>query len=63
LRTVAFSTGHWMVLIGTGGAIWGGGTVGQSKGQGGPDVQLFFRKWHLSLDLQAGYGARVRTGP
>jgi hypothetical protein len=53
LRTVAFSTGGWMLLMGAGGAIWGGSTVGQAKGQGGPDVGLFFRAWHLSIDLQA----------
>jgi hypothetical protein len=62
LRTVAFSTGRWMMLIGAGGAIWGGGTVGQAKGQGGPDVGLFFRKWHLSVDLQAGYGSSRTYG-
>jgi hypothetical protein len=62
LRTVVFSTGGWMLLMGAGGAIWGGGTVGQAKGQGGPDVGLFFRAWHLSVDLQAGYGSSRTYG-
>ena len=62
LRTVAFSTGGLMLLIGAGGAISGGGTVGQAKGQGGPDVGLFFRAWHLSVDLQAGYGSSRTYG-
>jgi hypothetical protein len=61
-RTVAFSTGRWMLLMGMGGAVWGGGTVGQAKGQGGPDLGFFIRAWHLSVDLQAGYGSSRTYG-
>jgi hypothetical protein len=62
VRMVAASTGSWMLLLGAGGAVWGGGSVGQAKGQGGPDVGIFFRKWHVSLDLQAGYGSSNTYG-
>jgi hypothetical protein len=56
-RTVACSTGRLLLLLGVGGAIWGGGSVGQAKGQGGPDVGFFLREWRVSIDLQAGYGS------
>jgi hypothetical protein len=62
MRTVAHSTGRWMLLLGAGGAIWGGGSVGQAKGQGGPDVGIFLRDWRVSLDLQAGYGSSHTYG-
>jgi hypothetical protein len=62
LRTVAFSTGRLILLLGAGGAVWGGGTVGQAKGQGGPDVGLFMREWRLSIDVQAGYGSSKTYG-
>jgi hypothetical protein len=62
LRTVALSTGRWMLLLGAGGAIWGGGAVGQAKGQGGPDVGLFIRQWHTGIDLQVGYGSSRTYG-
>ena len=62
LRTVALSTGRWMLLLGAGGAIWGGGSVGQAKGQGGPDVGIFIRQWHAGVDLQAGYGSSRTYG-
>jgi hypothetical protein len=56
-RMVAFSTGRLLLLLGVGGAIWGGGSVGQAKGQGGPDVGFFLREWRLGVDLQTGYGS------
>jgi hypothetical protein len=62
LRTVALSTGQMILLLGAGGAIWGGGTVGQAKGQGGPDAGIFLRAWHMSIDLQAGYGSSHTYG-
>ncbi|HJU27982.1 MAG TPA: hypothetical protein VJ718_02365, partial [Candidatus Binataceae bacterium] len=57
LRAVALSTGHAIMLLGAGGAIWGGGTVGQAKGQGGADLGVFLRSWRISIDLQSGYGS------
>jgi hypothetical protein len=61
-RTVACSTGRLLLLLGVGGAIWGGGSVGQAKGQGGPDVGFFLREWRVSIDLQAGYGSSGTYG-
>lgn len=56
LRMVALSTANLMLLAGGGGAIWGGGTVGQANGQGGADIGLFLRALQLSIDTQIGYG-------
>ena len=61
-RMVAWSTGRLLLLLGAGGAIWGGGSVGQAKGQGGPDVGFFLREWRVSIDLQAGYGSSRTYG-
>jgi len=61
-RMVAWSTGRLLLLLGVGGAIWGGGTVGQAKGQGGPDAGFFLREWRVSIDLQAGYGSSRTYG-
>jgi hypothetical protein len=61
-RIVALSTARVLLLAGVGGAIWGGGSVGQAKGQGGPDVGVFVREWGASFDLQAGYGSSRTYG-
>jgi hypothetical protein len=57
LRVIAVSTADYMLVAGAGGAIWGGGSVGQAKGQGGPDFGVFLRSWHVSFDAQTGYGS------
>jgi hypothetical protein len=62
LRTVAASTARLMLFGGVGGAVWGGGSVGQAKGQGGLDFGLFVRAWHLSIDTQTGYGSSHMYG-
>jgi hypothetical protein len=62
VRTVALSTSRLILLLGAGGAIWGGGSVGQAKGQGGPDIGLLLRGWHVSVDVQAGYGSSRTYG-
>jgi hypothetical protein len=62
LRAILLSTAEVMLLGGVGGAIWGGGSVGNAKGQGGPDVGIFVRRWHASIDLQAGYGSSHTYG-
>jgi len=62
LRAIVLSTGEVMLLAGVGGAIWGGGSVGNAKGQGGPDLGIFVRRWHTSIDLQAGYGSSRTYG-
>jgi len=56
------ATGRLLLLLGVGGAIWGGGSVGQATGQGGPDVGFFVRQWRVSVDLQAGYGSSRTYG-
>jgi hypothetical protein len=62
LRAILVSTAQFMLLGGVGGAIWGGGSVGNAKGQGGPDFGIFVRRWHASIDLQAGYGSSHTYG-
>jgi hypothetical protein len=61
-RIVALSTGRLLLMLGAGGAVWGGGTVGQAKGQGGADVGVFVREWRVSVDIQAGYGSSRTYG-
>jgi hypothetical protein len=60
LRTVAFSTGKLMLLIGAGGAIWGGGGS-DLQGQAGPDIGVFLNAWLTRIDLQIGYGGNPHT--
>jgi hypothetical protein len=62
LRVITLSTADLMLLGGLGGAIWGGGSVGNAKGQGGLDISVFVRRWHLSIDLQTGYGSSHAYG-
>jgi hypothetical protein len=62
LRAILLSTAEVMLLGGVGGAIWGGGSVGNAKGQGGPDIGIFVRRWHTSIDLQVGYGSSHTYG-
>jgi hypothetical protein len=57
LRMVLFSRAEYMVLGGVGGAVWGGGTVAHPKGQGGPDLGIYLRRWRTAIDLQVGYGS------
>jgi hypothetical protein len=51
-----------MLLAGVGGAIWGGGSVGDAKGQGGPDFGIFVRRWPTNVDVQFGYGSSRTYG-
>jgi len=62
LRAIVLSTAELMLLAGVGGAIWGGGSVGDAKGQGGPDLGIFVRRWHTNIDLQFGYGSSRTYG-
>jgi hypothetical protein len=62
VRTVALSTRYLILLLGAGGAIWGGGSVGQAKGQGGLDAGIFLRKWQSTIDVQFGYGSSHTYG-
>jgi hypothetical protein len=62
LREIVLSTAEMMLLAGVGGAIWGGGSVGDAKGQGGLDIGIFVRRWHASIDVQCGYGSSHAYG-
>jgi hypothetical protein len=57
VRAIVLSTSELMLLAGIGGAIWGGGSVGDPKGQAGPDLGIFVRQWHSNIDVQSGYGS------
>lgn len=56
LRTVVLSTAELMLLGGAGGQVWGGGSAVALQGEGGLDLGVFIRSWHLEVDVQGGYG-------
>ena len=62
LRTVAASTGQFMLLAGTGCIIWGGGTAKGPKLDMGPDLGVFVRSLRVRIDLQTGYGSSHAYG-
>jgi hypothetical protein len=57
LRAILLSRGAYMLFGGAGGEIWGGGSTGNAKGEGGLDCGIFLRRWHVSIDVQVGYGS------
>jgi hypothetical protein len=57
LRMVALSTEKYLFTAGGGGAIYQGGAISSAAGQGGPDLGIYFRRWGLGIDVQAGYGS------
>jgi hypothetical protein len=57
VRMMAISTADFILLLGGGGAIWGGGSLAKVKAHGGPDIGIFVRSWHLNIDVQGGYGS------
>ena len=62
LQAVTFSTEQLALLVGVGGAIWGGGPeTSNLHGQAGPDIGMFIRRLHLRVDLQVGYGGDQHT--
>lgn len=62
VRTMAMSTANFILLLGGGGAIWGGGSLSSVKAHGGPDIGIFLRRHHLSIEVQAGYGSAHTYG-
>jgi hypothetical protein len=62
LRMVALSTENYLVTAGAGGAVYGGGTISNVAGQGGPDLGLYVRRWAMGFDLQGGYGSAEGFG-
>jgi hypothetical protein len=55
-RFVVSSWREVMWLVGAGGQLWGGGPEPHIMKEFGPDLGLFFRRWQIGVDLQAGYG-------
>lgn len=56
LRMVAWQNTDWMLLLGAGGAVYGGGFISGLEGQGGGIVGIFNRVWQAGADLQVGGG-------
>jgi hypothetical protein len=57
VRVVAMQTPDWVLLLGAGGAVYGGGFISGLAGQGGPIVGVYNKVWQLGADLQVGGGS------
>jgi len=55
-RVVATQTPDWILLLGAGGQIFGGGFISGIEGEGGPIVGVYNRLYQLGADLQFGGG-------
>ena len=55
-RVVATQTPDWILLLGAGGQIFGGGFISGVAGEGGPIVGVYNRIYQMGADLQFGYG-------
>jgi len=55
-RVVAMQTPDWILLLGAGGQVFGGGFVDGLEGEGGPIVGIYNRLYQMGADLQFGYG-------
>ena len=62
VRVMAVSTANFILLLGGGGAIWGGGSLAAIKTHGGPEIGIFLRRYHLNIEVQAGYGSAHMYG-
>jgi hypothetical protein len=56
-RVVTMQTPDWILLLGAGGQIFGGGFVSGLAGEGGPIVSIYNRIYQVGADLQFGYGS------
>ncbi len=56
-RVVATQTPDWILLLGAGGQVFGGGFVSGLAGEGGPIVAIYNRIYQMGADLQFGYGS------
>ena len=61
-RVVLASTENYLFTTGVGGAIYQGGEIGQTQGQGGVDLGVYFRRWGFGVDMQSGYGSAQGFG-
>ena len=62
LQAILLSTEKYMVLGGIGGAMYWGGFLTETQGQGGPDLGFYYRPWQLGVSAQAGYGNAHQYG-
>lgn len=62
LRLILTSNDQYVVAAGAGGAIYGGGFVPSVEGQGGAILGIYFPRWKLGFDGQAGYGDAKQYG-
>jgi hypothetical protein len=62
LQAILLSTEKYMVLGGAGGALYNGGFLADTQGQGGPDLGIYYRPWQMGLSAQAGYGSAHEYG-
>lgn len=62
LQTILLSSEKYMILGGAGGALYNGGFLTRSQGQGGPDLGFYYRPWQLGVSAQAGYGSADQYG-
>jgi hypothetical protein len=62
LRTILLSGEKFMVLGGAGGALYNGGFLTETQGQGGPDLGFYYRPWQIGVNAQAGYGSAHQYG-
>lgn len=56
ILAVVTQTPDWILMLGAGGAVYGGGFIRGLDGQGGPMVEVYNKAWALGATLQAGYG-------
>jgi len=56
-RVVAMQTPDWILLLGAGGQVFGGGFINGLDGEGGPIVGIYNRLYQMGADLQFGYGS------
>ncbi len=56
-RVVAMQTPDWILMLGAGGQVFGGGFINGIDGEGGPIVGVYNRVYQLGADLQFGYGS------
>ncbi len=62
LQAILWSTAKYMIMAGAGGAMYQGGLLNGSQGQGGPDLGVYYRPWQIGLSAQAGYGTAHEYG-
>jgi hypothetical protein len=62
LQAILLSTEKYMILGGVGGAMYVGGFLTDSQGQGGPDLGFYYRPWQMGISAQAGYGNAHQYG-